>query len=282
MKTAAFFFLLIFSASCLFADTVQVTEKKTTTETAASVVDAGTASDEIRRPKPVFSYWEDAYEGFTGNRPLDAVREVQKQAAQTAKSLGRALSEQIKNKQIQEKQKQLLQRFDLAFVDLTRGLKLNGDEREHLLLQVEKAYIDDFDSGRNALDQTEFRDLPDLVQKGYGEIEFARTVNGKVDTYYLTGEVKTRWNFKNGQLDGAVITYYRSGEMKFIDIYKDGQRVNRKKYDPEGKMVFDQSYTYDVPPPAPVPAAVPEAAPATVAVTVTSETVSTAPAPSAS
>ena len=224
----------------------------TTTET--------TVSQNVDPQKPFLKTFEDEYAVIMGQRPFDVVREAGKQASEVARSLGKALGQQVRNMQIQEKQKVLLERFEQSFSILTRGLALNPDEREHLHFAVEKIYIEDFESGENRLDQFEFRDLPDIIQMEFAEIELARTANGTVNTYNVDGSLKTVWTLRNGKPDGAVVTYYKNKEMQYIDIYKEGRRINRKKYDEEGKLVFEQDYSYELsaspdgPNLAPVPA----------------------------
>jgi len=47
-------------------------------------------------------------------------------------------------------------------------------------------------------------------------------------------------NFKNEKLDGVCKTYYPNGEIQYIDTYQNGQKINRKAYDEEGKLQPDQ------------------------------------------
>jgi len=49
-------------------------------------------------------------------------------------------------------------------------------------------------------------------------------------------------NFKNEKLDGVCRTYYPNGEIQYIDTYQNGQKINRKAYDEEGKLQSDQDY----------------------------------------
>jgi antitoxin component YwqK of YwqJK toxin-antitoxin module len=187
---------------------------------------------------------KDSYEVMTDH--IDTIRTAKKNASTAAKSLGNSLSLYIKEKQIQKKQQELVYRFHIAFNDLTQGFNLNEAEREHLLAEVEKVYIKDA-AEANKLDQTQFRDLPDIVQAKYSEMELERTVNGTVDTYYLSGALKTHWILKDGKPHGAIVTHYENGEMKFIDIYENGKKINRKKYNEEGKLEFEQNYDYVAP-----------------------------------
>lgn len=185
-----------------------------------------------------------SYEVLTDE--VGVLRSARDHAGSAAKSLGRSLNLYLKEKQIQAKQRELIMRFNAAFSDLTQSLKLNDVEREHLLAEVEEVYIKDAEEDKNKLDQITFRDLPDVVQAVYSQMELERTENGTVDTYYLNGALKTKWVLKNGKPEGAIVTYYENGEMRFIDLYKDGRRINRKKYNEEGKLEFEQDYLYEI------------------------------------
>ena len=53
--------------------------------------------------------------------------------------------------------------------------------------------------------------------------------------YYESGQLKQEVNFVNDKQEGINKGYYESGGIEFIDTYKNGQRINRKKYDKNGK-----------------------------------------------
>ena len=78
----------------------------------------------------------------------------------------------------------------------------------------------------------------------YAEILLNRTRNGTVDTYYMNGRLKTRWNLQDGKPQGSITSYYENGEILYIDHYEEGKKMSRKKYDPDGKLEFEQSYDY--------------------------------------
>lgn len=63
-----------------------------------------------------------------------------------------------------------------------------------------------------------------------------------VKTYYDDGKLKSEWNFKGNKPSGICKIYYKSGEIAYIDTYLDGEKINRKAYDPEGKLKFDENY----------------------------------------
>jgi len=162
-----------------------------------------------------------------------------------AKSVTENLGDYVKEKSAEKRRNDLMQNFYLNLEEAMRPLQLNREERLALVTGVEKIYIEDGDSGKNKLETLYFRDLPQIVKKEYADIVLARTQNGSADTYDLQGRLKTRWNIKNGKPDGAVITHYDNGEILYIDNYENGRKVHRKKYDPEGKLEFEQAYQYE-------------------------------------
>ena len=60
--------------------------------------------------------------------------------------------------------------------------------------------------------------------------------------YYENGQLLGEYNYKDGKQEGITKVYYKSGEIKYIDTYKNGTKINRKKYDKEGKLEFEQDY----------------------------------------
>ncbi|MDD5216636.1 MAG: hypothetical protein PHS88_00880 [Candidatus Omnitrophica bacterium] len=162
-----------------------------------------------------------------------------------AKSVTENLGDYVKEKSAEKRRNDLMQNFYLNLEGAIRPLQLNREERLALVTGVEKIYIEDGESGKNKLDTLYFRDLPQIVKKEYADIVLARTQNGPVDTYDWQGHLKTRWNIKNGKPDGAVITHYDNGEILYIDNYENGRNVHRKKYNPEGKLEFEQAYQYE-------------------------------------
>ena len=70
--------------------------------------------------------------------------------------------------------------------------------------------------------------------------------NGKQDgstkQYYKSGKLKSEGAYKNDNLEGKVKIYRESGPVSYIDTYNDGVKINRKSYDKQGKLEFDQDY----------------------------------------
>lgn len=175
---------------------------------------------------------------------------VKKTADAAARSVGRSLGQYLRGQYQQMKNEDILQRFDAALMMHLSGLQLSPEERRRMIQKIQDDYVQDAESGRLELDQQNFRDLPKIVKKEYAEIELSRTGNGNVPTYDLKGNLKTQWTVNNGVLNGPAVSYYPDGEIKFIDMYKNGRKVNRKKFDPEGKLEFEQNYDYDLSAPA--------------------------------
>lgn len=188
----------------------------------------------------------ESYQDILGETPIETIRKAGMQATGAAKSVGDALGQYIREKQRQNKQRELVYQFDQEMSYYLSRLDLTFDERRQLRNQVENCYIQDASSGAYKLDQYHFRDLSGLVKREYAEIVKNRTKTGAVETYYPNGKVKTQWTMKDGRADGPVTTYYEDGEILYIDIYKDGQRLSRKKYSVEGKLEFEQQYSYQV------------------------------------
>lgn len=170
---------------------------------------------------------------------------MRKTAEVAARTVGKSLGQYIRGKVQHQKNMELLQRFDDALYENLLGLKLTAPERQKLVRSIEHAYIEDAESGKNQLDQFHFYDLPQLIKKEYSMIELERAEQGTVDTFNERGKLKTRWTMADGKLEGPAITYYEDGEIKYIDIYQEGRRVSRKKYNRDGQMVFEQQYSYE-------------------------------------
>ena len=41
---------------------------------------------------------------------------------------------------------------------------------------------------------------------------------------------------------GKVKLYRKDGSLAYIDVYKGGEKINRKAYDVRGRLEFDQDY----------------------------------------
>ncbi len=162
----------------------------------------------------------------------------------TAKSIGQTFGDYVREKQMERRQKELVERFYVALYNATRGLKLSADDYRMLVNRVEEVYIKNGETSGD-LDAVYFREMQKIVKREYAEIQFLKARDGVVDTYYPGGTLKTRWNFRNGNPEGIVTTYYEDGEILHIDTYSGGRKMSRKKFDHEGKLEFEQVYFED-------------------------------------
>jgi antitoxin component YwqK of YwqJK toxin-antitoxin module len=55
--------------------------------------------------------------------------------------------------------------------------------------------------------------------------------------YYEGGMLEAERRYGNDKLEGITKVYYKDGTIKYIENYKDGQMINRKKYDEQGNLV---------------------------------------------
>ncbi len=67
-------------------------------------------------------------------------------------------------------------------------------------------------------------------------------LEGKTTIYRPDGSVSVEWNYHNDKPDGVTKVYYHSTVVQYADTYKDGVKINRKAYDEEGKLKFEQNY----------------------------------------
>lgn len=186
------------------------------------------------------------YQETVDEKLAEALIKAAEKAGTFAKTVGTSIGDYMKEKQVEKKQEELVQRFYDSLYSLLRPLSLSSEEFRELVTRVENLYIEDGETGKLKLDAVHFRELPMIVKREYADMTLERTRNGTVDTYYLSGALKTRWQIQEGQPQGASITYYENGEMLYIDTYEKGQRIYRKKYDKEGRLEFEQGYQYGV------------------------------------
>ena len=161
-------------------------------------------------------------------------------------SVANSIGDYMKQKQSQIQQEELVRKFYVNLDYVLNNLRLAPPDRGELTERIKQVYIDDAESGRRQLDSLHFQQLPYVARKEYAEMLLMRTRDGEMDTYYLNGARQTHWVIKNGQPDGAIVTYYEDGEILYIDIFKEGRKIRRSKYDPEGKLAFQQDYHYDL------------------------------------
>ena len=161
-----------------------------------------------------------------------------------AKNVGQGFGDYMKERQLEKKQQELVERFYLSLEDSLEVLKVSPSDAAEVTRRVEELYIEDGQTERYQLDPIYFREMSVLVKKIYGDIQFEKTQDGTVNTYYLNGVLKARWQMKGGKPHGSVVTYYEDGEIRYIDVYANGNKIRRQKYDKEGKLEFEQNYQY--------------------------------------
>lgn len=65
---------------------------------------------------------------------------------------------------------------------------------------------------------------------------------GKLSVWYKNGAKQSKANLVGGKLNGVAKTYYQNGGLMYKDTFKNGEKINRKAYDKEGKLNFNQDY----------------------------------------
>lgn len=188
-------------------------------------------------------------EPMVNEKLAQALTEAARVAGDAAKKVGRNLFEKWKEKQRSDRRQELVARFYFTLGHLIRPLDLAPDEYRSLVRRVEQYYIEDGQSGKYSLDPVYFSEMPEIVRMEYAEILLKRTAEGTVDTYYLSGARKTRWQLRGNQPHGLITTYDEEGNILYADRYEYGERILRRKYDREGRLVFEENYAL-VPPPA--------------------------------
>lgn len=67
-------------------------------------------------------------------------------------------------------------------------------------------------------------------------------IDGKVIVWLENGIKKEESECMNDKLNGISKLYDSRGILRYKDTYKNGEKTNRKAYDEEGKLEFDQNY----------------------------------------
>ncbi len=57
--------------------------------------------------------------------------------------------------------------------------------------------------------------------------------------YYESGQLKSKWNYKDGKQEGISKLYKESGQLWWEGNYKNGVMINQKKYDSDGNLESD-------------------------------------------
>lgn len=192
-------------------------------------------------------YVNTPFDSAVVNKKLgEALLTAAEKAGSMAKSVGQTINEYMKEKQLQKAQEELVQRF-YAYMNLyLDGYRLTPDARRRIMAKVEEIYIEDGATDKYHLDTIQFREMASVVRKVHGDVMLESVRNGDVTTYYISGRPQTRWKLRDGEPHGAVVSYYENGEILYIDIYEQGKKVSRKKYTEDGKLEFEQDYSYEL------------------------------------
>jgi hypothetical protein len=88
---------------------------------------------------------------------------------------------------------------------------------------------------------------PAKVYRESGELILEGTLkDGKQDgpskAYYESGQLQEDGIYKDGKKEGKFKLYRWDGTIEYIDTYKNGEQINRKAFDVEGRLLFDQDY----------------------------------------
>ncbi len=70
-------------------------------------------------------------------------------------------------------------------------------------------------------------------------------INGEVKSYYESGSIKGAVRYINNLQEGISREYFKNGAIKEEVVYLDGQMMSLKKFDEQGKLVFNQIGKFD-------------------------------------
>ena len=66
---------------------------------------------------------------------------------------------------------------------------------------------------------------------------------GQAEEYYESGQLKSKFNLTNGELNGPHETFYENGQLKYKWNYKDGKMHGlQEDYDEDGSLLFSIKY----------------------------------------
>lgn len=66
-------------------------------------------------------------------------------------------------------------------------------------------------------------------------------LDGDYKAYFQNGMPREKSTFRDGKKEGSSTTYYETGELQCIDIYIEGKVAQRKRFDEEGRLLYEQS-----------------------------------------
>ena len=75
------------------------------------------------------------------------------------------------------------------------------------------------------------------------EINSEIPYTGNPISYYKNGQLKSKENYKDGNLDGPLEGYYSNGQLEVRGNFKDGRKDGQEKYfDEEGNITKTKEY----------------------------------------
>ncbi len=189
---------------------------------------------------------------------LQALIKAAERGADVAKGMGKSIQIYMENAKSERERGELIRHFYESLYFHAGNLPLSGAEWREMERNVEAIYIEDGQTGKYGLDPVYFRDMPEVVKKINADIQHKKIQDGTLETFYVNGQVKTVWKFRQGRPHGIVVSYDEAGNLAFIDTYQEGYKTNRKKYTAEGQLEFSQDYPHpgnfqDLPEAKPLP-----------------------------
>ena len=114
---------------------------------------------------------------------------------------------------------------------------LNGNPKQHEIFEAQSKQIQRFwDTGKVSAASTLI-----LCKTGYRNW----CEEGLSRTYYETGVPESGTTWKSGQRHGAAKSWWKSGRPSEIAQYANGNRIKRKTWDKDGKLILDEEYEAD-------------------------------------
>ncbi len=165
-----------------------------------------------------------------------------KGAGKWAETIGKNVEIYVEQKQFQKAQTELLQYFYDSYNYHSRIYPLSDEQRVDLRRRVEEIYIREGLEPKYELDMVNLRDMPLVIQKVQADMQKETAWTETVETYSVKGVREGVWPYKEGKLHGNVLIYNQDGELRYIDTYQNGNKINRKKFDDEGRLEFEQAY----------------------------------------
>lgn len=174
----------------------------------------------------------------------EAMAVTMKTAGTMAQNIGSNINLYVQQLQLEKKQRELLSVFYERFYFHARNYMLTPQESQDLKKRVEDIYFRQALETDPEIDLIHFSDMRHVIKKALADMVLEQADDGAYETYYLTGETESLRTYKEGKPHGTTAMYSKKGDILFIDTYKNGFKINRKKYGPSGVLEFSQDYPY--------------------------------------